>query len=680
MTARIVERWGERLTDVDYQNLAKRWIWRELADYAGLRRVDSHTGREMFARTGGDLAGIIIPNVAPWDAGDIREYRLRVDTPELERRNDGTFREVNKYLQPPGRPSLIYFPPGVTSTMLDDDRLMVVITEGEFKALALWRLATWNRSTPLFLPFAFPGVWNFRGRIGKTAGPNGDRRDVKGIIPDLERINWKGRRAIIAFDADAEENAQVRRAQWCLTAALIERGGLVGVLEWPIEEGKGIDDRLSNVGPDCVLAAIDAVEFGDWRTRLLRNDKGKIMSCYENVSLFLENSVEWAGVLGYNEFTAGYFILKTPPAPVSAEAGSEIEDHFDTEVVRWLERRMLMVKPELVRRVVDVIARRNSYHPVRHYLESLPVWDGVLRIGSWLIDYCGVESSDVTPDTYAMAIGEKFLISAVSRIMQPGSKCDSVLVLEGKQGIGKSTVPRILAGDDWFSDQLADMGSKDASLQLRGLWIVELSELDVLNRAELARAKAFLTQQTERFRLPYGRRIIQVPRQCVFVGTTNADSWLKDETGGRRFWPVRCRRIDLEGLRRDRDQLWAEALHSYRAGTNWWLDDPQMVQDAIEEQRARYQADVWQPQIAKWLESPTERMDEHGHQIAPFSSNADSVTIDDVLNHCIGRRMDMWTQSDKNRVSGCFTALGWERHKAGPRNAREWRYRRVSQL
>jgi Virulence-associated protein E len=129
---------------------------------------------------------------------------------------------------------------------------------------------------------------------------------------------------------------------------------------------------------------------------------------------------------------------------------------------------------------------------------------------------------------------------------------------------------------------------------LRGVWIVELSELDVLNRAELARAKAFLSQQTERFRLPYGRRIIHVPRQCVFVGTTNADSWLKDETGGRRFWPVRCRQIDLDGLRRDRDQLWAEALHLCRAGATWWLDEEDVIQDAIEEQKGRYQADVWQ--------------------------------------------------------------------------------------
>src|SRR5690348_2114250 len=167
------------------------------------------------------------------------------------------------------------------------------------------------------------------------------------------------------------------------------------------------------------------------------------------------------------------------------------------------------------------------------------------------------------------------------------------------------------------------MGSKDASLQLRGLWIVELSELDVLNRAELARAKAFLTQQTERFRLPYGRRIIQVPRQCLFVGTTNSDSWLKDETGGRRFWPVRCRTMDLDGLRRDRNKLWAEALHHYRAGASWWLDGAEVTLEAVEEQRKRYQADVWQGVIAAWLENPTERRNGQGQPVATLRSTPD---------------------------------------------------------
>ena len=515
-------------------------------------------------------------------------------------------------------------------------------------------------------------MYNWRGTIGKTEGANGDRRDVKGVIPDVERIVWKDRSVIIAFDADSQKNPKVRAARSQLTAALIERGATVGFLEWPIEEGKGIDDRLASVGPERVLADIAAVEFGDWRIRLLRNDRtGKLIACYDNTALFLENSPEWAGVLGYNEFTGGNFVLRQPPPPLTAAAGSELEDHFDTEAVRWLERRGLMVKPDLVRRVVDTIAHRNSYHPVREYLESLPAWDGRPRIASWLIDYCGVESSDANPNQYAMAVGEKFLISAVARIMEPGCKADHILVLEGEQGIGKSTAARTLAGE-WFTDQLGEMGSKDAAMQVRGVWIVELSELGTLGRSETAREKAFISQQKERFRLPYGHRLVHVPRQCVFIGTTNADMWLKDETGGRRFWPAQCRRIDVDRLRLDRDQLWAESLARYRAGVKWWLEDAEVIEGAMEEQRARYIADVWQEKVATYAKEEADRA------TSQFPNGRGSVSISEILQR-LGLETPKQDQAAANRVVRCLKVAGWKRANVGPRGAREWRYRAVFQ-
>lgn len=420
-----------------------------------------------------------------------------------------------------------------------------------------------------------------------------------------------------------------------------------------------------------MLDAIAAVEYGGWDTRLLRNEYGRILPCYDNAALLLENSPEWAGVLGYDEFTAGYCLLKLPPSPITGEVGSEIEDHFDTEVVRHLERRRLMVKPEMVRRVVDVIARRNSYHPVRDYLESLPPWDGVARIGTWLIDCCGVQSSDENPNLYAMAVGEKFLISCVARILKPGCKVDHLLILEGPQGIGKSSAARVLAGDDWFSDQLADMGSKDAAMQLRGIWIMELCELEALNRSDLARAKAFLSQQSERFRLPYGRRLIQVPRQCVFIGTTNSDAWLKDETGGRRFWPVKCRRIDLDRLARDRNQIWAEALVRYQQGVNWWIDEPDIAVAAAEEQRGRYAEHVWQEKVKELAEE----------QASVISSGvrAGTVSLAEILQK-LGIEIARQDQAAANRVARCLRAEGWERRKVGPRNAREWRYRKITDV
>jgi putative DNA primase/helicase len=289
----------------------------------------------------------------------------------------------------------------------------------------------------------------------------------------------------------------------------------------------------------------------------------------------------------------------------------------------------------------------------------------VARIETWLLDYCNVESSDANPNNYAMSVGSKILIAAIARIFEPGCKSDHLLVLESPQGYGKSSLVRILAGD-WFTDQLSDPGGKDASMQLRGAWLIELAELSAFGRTDMERLKAFFSQQTERFRLPYGRRVIEVPRQCVFIGTTNSESWLKDETGGRRFWPVRCGApIDLVGLKRDRDQLWAEALHCYRAGTSWWLEDQRVIAEAAEEQRGRYQEDVWQDRVA-----------DHAEQL---SDNLRAVSIPEILNQ-LGIEVAKQDQRAANRVAACLKRAGWERYRqrvGGRGGTLEWRYRKV---
>lgn len=656
--------WGTDLTPGDLENLAQRYITPERAEQAGIRRVDSITGAAMFNRKKKNMAGLIIPNVMPGE-DRVRDYRIRLDFPDHEYRIDGTVREVNKYLQPPERRSLLYFPPGVHPGLLQDVKLPVIITEGEFKALALWRLALYETTTPRFLPTSVAGVWNFWGTIGKTTGPRGERWDVKGVIPDMERLALKGRPVIIVYDADSTENEKVLAARRKLSSVLIERGAVVGCLEWPISEGKGIDDRLFQVGPEQVLKDIIDVQFGDWRSRLLRNDEGKLLNCYENVSLFLENSPEFAGAIGYNEFTGGLVVLRPLPSPITAQPGVEIEDHFDTELIRWFERKYMRVSPNLVTRAVDAVARRNSFHPIREYLESL-IWDGVPRIGTWLIDYCSVESNPETPNLYAMAVGEKFLISAVARIMEPGCKADCLLVLEGDQGDLKSTSTEVLAGKEWWSDQLSDMGSKDASMQLRGVWIMELSELDQLSRVEVSRMKHFISSKDERFRLPYGKRVVKFPRQCVFIGTTNTEEWLKDETGGRRFWPVRVTgKIDTERIARDRDQLWAEAVHKYHAGAKWWLDDAKIVELAVEEQSARYAEDVWQEQVEQHAKSLAARAE---------GIRKGSVSRSEIL-YQLGVDLSKQDQIAANRVARCLTRAGWKRKRVGAGADREWRYK-----
>ena len=218
-----------------------------------------------------------------------------------------------------------------------------------------------------------------------------------------------------------------------------------------------------------------------------------------------------------------------------------------------------------------LLPERCAMHPVRDYLTAL-VWDGISRLDSWLITYLDAEDTPLI-----RAIGSRWMISAVARIMQPGAKVDHMLILEGPQGGKKSSALKTLAGAEWFTDELAEIGSKDAAQQMRGIWIIEIAELDAISRAEVSRIKAFLTRTTDRYRPPYERYVVEVPRQCVFAGSVNPETYLRDETGNRRFWPVRCGSIDIDALRHDRDQLWAEAVARYRQGAIWWLDEPELI-------------------------------------------------------------------------------------------------------
>jgi putative DNA primase/helicase len=251
---------GSDLSETDYDNLDRRWIDRITANSAGLRRVDSNTGRALVGRRdSADYAGLAIPYLLPGEPL-VREWRLRRDHPDIEYKKNRP-KECRKYLSPPGRGNMIYFPSGISPDLLRVATTTVIVTEGEFKAVALWRLATYGSATAHFWPMALAGVWNWRGKIGKTTGPNGDRRDVKGVIPDLDLVTWEGRRVIIAFDADAENNEQVAISRTLLMRELRMRGSEVASVTWDIGLGKGIDDLLANFGPAKVLELLEAADF-----------------------------------------------------------------------------------------------------------------------------------------------------------------------------------------------------------------------------------------------------------------------------------------------------------------------------------------------------------------------------------------------------------------------------------
>lgn len=255
------------------------------------------------------------------------------------------------------------------------------------------------------------------------------------------------------------------------------------------------------------------------------------------------------------------------------------------------------VGSELTTQAVRAVAKREQYHPVRGHLTTLR-HDGKRRLDTWLTQYLNV---DDTP--YTRAVGRAFLIAMVARVMRPGCKHDHVLVLRGPQGLRKSTVCRILGGD-WFGDNMPSIrdGGKEAGLYLRGHWLVELAELAPSRKADAEDLKAFLTRAADEIRAPYARTSDVVERQCVFVGTTNEESILRDITGGRRFWPVTVKSlIDTDYLTRDRGQLLAEAVSAFRAGEQWHLS-PEHERMAAEVQEESREEDPWESLIRDYLD------------------------------------------------------------------------------
>ncbi len=329
-------------------------------------------------------------------------------------------------------------------------------------------------------------------------------------------------------------------------------------------------------------------------------------------------------------------------------------DRDDVLTADWLQHQDIYVSIAVAASAAETAAKDHSFHPVKDYLTGL-AWDGKKRIANFATNYLGAEAT-----RYHEAVSESVLIAAVARIMQPGCKFDCVPILEGPQGAGKSSAIEALF-NPWFSDDLAELGSKDAAMQIRSAWCIEIAELASMGRADLEKVKAFITRRVDRFRPSYARRVIEVPRQSVLFGTTNSDTYLKDETGGRRFWPIHCNgNIDLKAIKRDKDQLWAEAVSLFKNGARWWLTDDETISAARDVQADRYVGDPWQESIETFVQSH------------------DSVSVDDVLISLGVSRSD-WGQTEQNRVARCLRVVGWEKYRT-PRPDRKWRYRPVVQV
>ena len=257
---------------------------------------------------------------------------------------------------------------------------------------------------------------------------------------------------------------------------------------------------------------------------------------------------------------------------------------------------------ETVRHGVQAAAAGNTFHPVREYLESLQ-WDGVGRAAALFTTYFPCASED---PQYLRAVGEKFLIGAVARVMQPGCKVDTMPVIAGSQGQKKSSGLAALVGDQWYGNDMPDMNAntdKDAKQWLRGKWVAEMGELSAVRGAMVEHVKNFLSTTSDSYRKSYGHVTQTYPRQTVFAGTVNDSEYLSDETGNRRFCPLQMIEgafVDVAGLERDRGLLWAEALHMYRSGTAWWFDEGESATLSAQQAAAR-SVDIDETRVVEWL-------------------------------------------------------------------------------
>lgn len=390
----------------------------------------------------------------------------------------------------------------------------------------------------------------------------------------------------------------------------------------------------------------------EWMRMCIWKDEETVQpKSVQNGIMFMAYHHQLEDTFVYNEFSDEIVLMKRPPwqdKKERFEKGQRIKDHDITHATAWLERHGVILTINTTRSALIAAAKKKTINPPKEYLDGL-VWDGVKRIDHWLIDVCGVKD---TP--YVQLVGAKWLIGAAARMYHPGCKMDNTLILEGDQGLGKSTVFKELATFDkvsYFTDDLAPPGTKDCSIQLQGVIIVELPEMQALIRTDRNVFVPWLSRTADRYRPPYGIMLVEAPRRVVFGGTWNPDNTglFDDPTGARRYWPVTCTDINLDVLRGCRDQLWAEAIHRYKAGEKWWLDNEVEIDSARREQELREADDTW------------------GEIINEKIHNATRITVNEILQQ-LNVPIEKRDRRAERRVGHHMRRLGWGRKKIRPRS------------
>ncbi|MBF0398659.1 MAG: toprim domain-containing protein [Desulfobacterales bacterium] len=442
------------------------------------------------------------------------------------------------------------------------------------------------------------------------------------IIAVARIIRQQNATAKIIICADDDETGRKNAEE----AAQICSGSIL----LPGHKVNDFNDLHTAKGLDVVKQVVMANNNESWRADLIvknKSDGTQSIPCRKhNLLLFLEHHEQFKGRIKFNTFSER-----------DALDGVDIDDHIYVNICAELEKYSGITDKITTQDVVETIScisKKYKFNPVQEYLQSL-TWDGVSRINTFFHKYCGTQN-----DQYHTATSRALFISAVLRIQKPGCKVDTMTILEGYQGIGKTQIWNILFSP-WHAEITDSLNTKDFFIGLQGIWCADFGELDQFSRAETTRIKQIITMANDNYRGMWGKSHIKHPRKCIFVGGTNNSSWQTDPSGARRFLPIKVtKKIDTVEIAKIKDQLWAEAVQIVKNTDRWWE-----IPDAEEHQEASYIGDLWEEMIAEWL-----LLEHH-----PFE-----VTIYNILTQALNFTVEKHNKSIQTRIGFIMKRLGWK--------------------
>lgn len=434
-------------------------------------------------------------------------------------------------------------------------------------------------------------------------------------------------------------------------------------------------------------AQADHNNIEDWAALLDTTSKGDVKRTVDNILIILENDPLLKDKIVYEEFSNRVYALGA--LPWESDPAQRIwTDNDDSGTRHYLEKVYGITGEKKIFDACSLSCHRHSFNAVKNYLNSLPAWDGVPRLNTLFCDYLGAEDNE-----YVRAVARKSLTAAVARAMEPGVKYDNMPILAGRQGIGKSTLLRMLGGQ-WFSDSLETFGGKESCEMIQGVWINEIGELNGLNKAETNAVKQFLSKVEDIFREPYGRRTGVYPRRCVFFGTSNEAEFLRDRTGNRRFWPIDCGvRTAVKNVFNDLPaevpQIWAEALVAWQLGEPLYLEGEALrISEKAQEEHSEQNTKegIIREFVSRNVLPDWDKRTIRQRQIywqTDFEKDSvervprEKICAAEVWCECFGSDISRMRKSDSAEINAILSKLdGWEKSKNGIRFGGEYGYQR----